>query len=176
MPENTVEIITALKDPLNILAGGLVAMVGAVVQSRLSHAQAKSKLRLEKLERAYSLCQQVYDGYQREIYNLKSNRLARVATYVDQHKRPGPEMSELKMLVRCYTPTLERTLGAMDVEHTQLKELTKRIYAEAIDGRTPAPDEFAKDCANADAWLACLGDCANKMKQELSKLVRPHAK
>ena len=176
MPESTVEILTALKDPLNILAGGLVAVVGAVVQSRLSHAQAKSKLRLEKLERAYSLCQQVYDGYQREIYNLKSNRLSRVATYVDQHKRPGPEMSELKMLVRCYTPELERTLEAMNVEHTQLKELTKRLYGDAIAGHAPVVDEFAKDCANADAWLAGLGDCSNKMKQELSSLVRPHAK
>lgn len=176
MPENIVEIVTALKDPLNILAGGLVAVVGAVVQSRLSHAQAKSKLRLEKLERAYSLCQQVYDGYQREIYNLKSNRLSRVATYVDQHKRPGPEMSELKMLVRCYTPNLGRTLDAMNVEHTQLKELTKRIYAEAIAGQTPPPDAFEKDCANADAWLACLGDCCNKMKEDLSCMVRPHAK
>ena len=176
MPESTVEILTALKDPLNILAGGLVAVVGAVVQSRLSHAQAKSKLRLEKLERAYSLCQQVYDGYQREIYNLKSNRLSRVATYVDQHKRPGPEMSELKMLVRCYTPELERTLEAMNVEHTQLKELTKRLYGDAIAGHAPVADEFAKDCANADTWLAGLGDCSNKMKQELSSLVRPHAK
>jgi hypothetical protein len=176
MPGTAIEIITALKDPLNILAGGLVAVVGAAVQSRLSHAQAKSKLRLEKLERAYSLCQQVYDGYQRELYNLKSNRLSRVATYVDQHQRPGPQMSELKMLVRCYTPTLERTLETMNVEHTQLKELTKRIYADAIAGQTPAPDEFAKDCANADAWLACLGDCSNAMKQELSRMVRPHAK
>lgn len=176
MPDTTVEIITALKDPLNILAGGLVAVIGAAVQSRLSHAQARSRLRLEKLERAYSLCQQVYDGYQREIYNLKSNRMARVDTYVDQHRRPGPEMSELKMLVRCYTPTLDKTLAAMNVEHTQLKELTKRIYADAIAGRTPAAEEFAKDCADADTWLANLGDCSNKMKQDLSCLVRPHAK
>lgn len=176
MPDTTVEILTALKDILIILAGGLVAIVGAAVQSRLSNSQAKSKLRLEKLERAYSLCQQVYDGYQREIYNLKSNRLARVANYVDQHKRPGPEMSELKMLVRCYTPKLEPTLGAMNVEHTQLKELTKRIYADAIAGSTPEPEQFAKDCADADSWLAALGECSNKMKQELSCLVRPHAK
>lgn len=176
MPDTTVEILTALKDPLQILAGGLVAVIGAAVQSRLSHSQARSRLRLEKLKRAYSLCQQVYDGYQREIYNLKSNRMARVDTYVDQHRRPGPEMSELKMLVRCYTPKLDRTLAAMNVEHTQLKELTKRIYADAIAGRTPEPDEFAKDCADADTWLTGLGDCCNKMKEDLSCLVRPHAK
>lgn len=175
MPD-TIEILTALKDPLNILAGGLVAVVGAVVQSRLSHSQARSRLRLEKLERAYSLCQQVYDGYQREIYNLRNNRMARPGNYVDQHRRPGPEMSELKMLVRCYTPRLEPTLAAMNVEHTQLKELTKRLYADAIGGRTPDAEEFGKQCDDADIWLAALGECANKMKEALSCQVRPHAK
>jgi hypothetical protein len=166
------ELLTALKDPLMLLGGGFMAMLGAIVQNRLGSSQARSKLRLEKVERAYSLCQQVYDGHLREINNAKLNRLTQPTEFLKNRRHPGTEMSELKMVVRCYFPDLDGYLKKLDEGHAPLKAMFTAAEDIARSGSPLSQEIFFAECKQAELHLAVLGEASNQLKRRIADIAR----
>lgn len=155
-----------------LLGGGLVAMLGAIVQNRLAGSQAKIRLRLEKLERAYSLCQQVYDGHLREINNAKTHRLNNPSEFLRLRQHPGAEMSELKMIIRCHFSDLEGDLEHLDSGHAPLKRLFIMIENSARSLESISQEHFKNECDNAENYLRELGKASNALKLKLAAKAR----
>jgi hypothetical protein len=170
----SVEVIAALKEPLMLLGGGFMAMLGAVVQNRLGSSQSRSKLRLEKLERAYSLCQQVYDGHLREINNAKLNRLNQPAEFLKNRRHPGAEMSELKMVIRCYFPDLGEDLKKLDEGHAPLKAMFTTAEDLARSGSPLSQEDFLADSKQSELLLGVLGEASNQLKLKLAARARSY--
>lgn len=171
---NVVEILGAMKEFFAVLGGALAATLGAVVQSRLANVQAKAKLRLEKLERAYALCQLVYDGHLRELNNFKKHGISDAEEFLKLRKHPGAEMSELKMLVRCYIPKLESDLQALDKGHGPLKQMFAKLEVDARLSEPLPMDVFQRECAEAESHLQVFEQASVTLKQKIAAEARKY--
>lgn len=170
------ELISSLSGPLNVIAGAFATLLGMVIQTRMTGAQAKSKLRLEKLERAYSLCQLVYDGHLREIKNFKSYRQSQPSDFLKNRKHPGAEMSELKMLVRCYVPEMSSEIERLDNGHGPLKRMFEKFENEVRGHGNDASVSFVSDCLKVEEFLVVLGEASTGLKLKLASATIQYTK
>lgn len=164
--------IEAFKDQINLILGALIAYLSFVAQGRITHRQAREKLALEKIERCYALCQAVYDGHLREVGNLEQNLEKAPAVFLAQRRHPGAEMSELKMLLKCYTTGLDRYLPALDTSHKPLKDHFRRYEVMCRAGSAVTPEDAARYIEEAKRLLAGLGDTTAELKDQLAARAR----
>lgn len=137
----------------------------------LNDINQKRKVKIEKLERIYSLCQKLYDVHKKQVDNAKHNLPHKRDNYLENRSHPGEEMSEIKMLVRSYFPDLKQHLHKLDEGHTNLKstfekldnDLTKSGYV----GPTP-PDSLVSDLAISSAGSKQLKEKVSEKLIELS--------
>lgn len=127
-----------LTDFIKGLFGALLALMGSYYQIRVSEKNTKARLKAEKLERAYFLCQAIYDGHKREIANARKNLPHYTERYIEERRHPGVEMSELKMLIRGYIPSLAPLLESIDNGHAPLKKAFT-----ALDNQVLSKEPFA---------------------------------
>lgn len=158
------EIIIALTPSLNILLGALMALVGAAYQSRANHKNEKIKLKAEKLERAYQLCQFIYDGHLREINNAKRYLPANPTEYLKIKNHPGKEMSELKMLIRCYAPELKSRLSEISKGHDQLKKSLRELENKILSGDALTSPQINNQHTEWDSSLNTVSNGSNIIK------------
>jgi hypothetical protein len=116
-----IEIIDALTPLLLVILGSLGSIWGGLLHFKISDNSRRNSLLCSKLERAYELCQRVYDGHKREIGNARNFLPLEPSKYIEKRCHPGVEMSELKMLVRAYFRDLEKHLDTLDSGHNPLK-------------------------------------------------------
>lgn len=169
------EFIAVLKDSLNVLLGALAALLGALVQVRLGERRERERLRTEKLERAYFLCQAVFDGHKREITNAKRFLPNEAEAYLQQRNHPGAEMSELKMLIRSYAKELAPSLRSIDNGHEPLKKSFRELDGLILGRETPSQVDFEDRFKQWDVYLNALSQGSSEIKtgleKELGKLV-----
>ena len=175
-----IEILEAFKPLLLVLLGSLTAILGGFFQFRVSDKSRKITLLSTKLERAYELCQLIYDGHKREINNARIFLPYNPDKYAEKRNHPGMEMSELKMLIRAYMPDLNPQLENLDKGH---KPLTKsfntldQAVAQGLFGTTRAFTilQADRDSRKWNDYLALLSKGSFELKKSLeermSKLV-----
>ncbi len=163
-----VEFIEAFKDQINLVLGALIAYLSFVAQGRITHRQAQEKLALEKIERCYALCQAVYDGHLREVGNLEQNLEKAPAAFLAQRRHPGAEMSELKMLLKCYTNGLDHYIPALDTSHKPLKDNFRKYEALCRSGTVVSHEDVVRHVAESKVLLALLGDTTAELKDKLA--------
>jgi len=129
-----IETIEALKPLLLVILGSLGSIWGGILLFRVSDNSRRNTLLCSKLERAYELCQRVYDGHKREIGNARTFLPLEPSKYIEKRCHPGIEMSELKMLVRAYFRDLEKHLDTLDSGHNPLKESFAKLDAIVANG------------------------------------------
>ena len=168
------DLIDAFKDQINLILGALIAYVSFVAQGRITHRQAQQRLALEKIERCYALCQAVYDGHLREIGNLEQHMATAPAVFLVQRRHPGAEMSELKMLLRCYTDGLDRFIPALDTSHKPLKENFQRYEGLCRSGDALSLVDAARHATEAKVLLAVLGETTAELKRELARQAKAY--
>jgi hypothetical protein len=161
--------VLAFKDQLNLLLGALISYAGFYVQGKVVSKQAKEKLLLEKIERAYTLCQLIYEGHKREISNARLNFLTNRELFISNRLHPGKEMSELKMLLRCYVPELISFEKTLNVSHKPMKEeIFQQLDDAAIHGRSIDANSFELLMTECDRHLTHLGETTVNLKQKLA--------
>ena len=157
-------VVDPIDNILGVLAGGLMAILGIHSQARLGASQERRRLRAEKLERAYLLCQAVYDGHKQELVKARRLLPAQTTEFSQSRKHPGAEMSELKMLVRCYAAAYAHDLKGMEDAHSALKkgflDLEDRLG-------TASPDDLQQNIEAFLPHLDALGLGADVMKRSL---------
>jgi hypothetical protein len=165
----SVNDVLAFKDQLNLLLGALITYIGFYIQGRLSAKQLRNKLLLEKIERAYTLCQLVYEGHKREIENARKNFLSNRKVYISKRKHPGQEMSELKMLLRCYVPELNPFEVTLNLSHKPLKDELFKILDESTSiEKSFDSAEFDSVMIKCDDHLKHLGETTVQLKKKLA--------
>lgn len=165
------EIISALTESLNILLGALAALAGTLLQARLSERNNKRRLKAEKLERAYLLCQAVYDGHNREIINAKRYLPNSPEKYSEHRKHPGAEMSELKMLIRTHAKELSGSLTSIDSGHEPLKQSFRELDRVILSGALPNADALAARFNQWDIFLKNLSKGSSEIKKGLENKI-----
>jgi hypothetical protein len=105
---------------------GALATLGGVFLAQtlnaknISAKEARDHVR-SKCERIYNLCQLLYDGHRDELQKLQMSETATAKTWIKSRNHPGSSMSELKMLVKMYAPSLTTQIQALDLPHQALK-------------------------------------------------------
>ncbi|CAH0230195.1 hypothetical protein SRABI118_02448 [Massilia sp. Bi118] len=128
------ELITPLTPSLNIMLGALAATLAARLQFWSTERTQKARLKVEKLERAYQLSQKIAEGYKREIINAKRHLPAHPDKYNEYRQHLGSEVSELKMVIRSYAPSLSACLQQVENGHKPLKEAFEEIDSQIAMG------------------------------------------
>ena len=169
-----IEILEALKPLLLVLLGSLTAILGGFFQFRISDKSRKNTLLSIKLERAYTLCQIIYDSHKREIANARIFLPHNPSAFIEKRNHPGLEMSELKMLIRAYTPDLKCHLENIDLGHNPLKSSFARIDKSVTEGRFGVTTNLSilradPDSRNWDNHLAALSKGSFDLKKALEK-------
>lgn len=169
-------ILKDVTSTLHIVLGALIAWLGSWYQNRLNGQAQKARLKAEKLERAYLLCQSIYDGHRREINNAKRYIPSEPGKFLEARLHPGMEMSELKMLIRSYTPALAASLDLLDTGHVPLKKAFRKLDEDVLNKHVFDAQALAQDFKKWDRHLQDLSDGANAIKmgleQELLQLTK----
>ncbi len=156
-------------NPLGTLATGIFIYI-------LNDINQKRKVKIEKLERIYSLCQKLYDGHKKQVNNARHNLPQRRNDYLENRTHPGEEMSEIKMLVRSYFPELEDHMVDLDNGHSKLKSSFEKIDTQLvraeINGPTP-PDTLMDHLSILSRGSTTLKDMVSI---KLIKLSTPYYK
>ena len=164
------EFITLYREELNLVLGAAIAYLGFFIQARASSQQSKKQLFLEKIERCYALCQLVYDGHKREITNATKNFMVNKELYLSNRNHPGQEMSELRMILRCYVPKLTKFEAEFDKSHKSLKDEIFRMLDDAVlTGQSIELNEFEAEMRRCDSLLNQLAKVTSELKVELAK-------
>lgn len=166
------EVILALQESLNILLGALAALAGALLQARLNEKSNKLRLKTEKLERAYFLCQAVYDGHTREVIIAKRYLPDNPEKYSEHRKHPGAEMSELKMLIRTHAQKLSTSLKSIDNGHEPLKKSFRELDHLVLAGVTPDKLKLEERYDQWDLFLKNLSKGSSEIKKGLEEKIR----
>ncbi len=166
------EFLTILGESVKILLGALAAIMGAYIQSKLADKNSKAKLKTDKFERIYALCQAVYDGHKSEISNARKNFIKKPEKYLENRNHPGSEMSELKMLIRSYSPDLEELITNIDAGHRPLKEIFDEFDKLALSKPSMTQSEFDEKLVICNLRLIDLGNGANVIKSRIAKQLR----
>lgn len=123
---------TALSAMINVLIGAGAAYLGGSLQARHNERLQKTRIQIEKLERAHMLAQQIYDGHKREIGKARKYLPADPHAFSSARQHPGMEMSELKMLITIYLPSLKGSLEPIKAEHASLKTSFKTVDDQVL--------------------------------------------
>jgi hypothetical protein len=170
------ELITPFIPSLNVILGTLIAMLGARLQFWSSERIQRARLKADKLERAYTLCQKISEGYKREIINAKRHLPAHPDKYRELRQHPGSEISELKMLIKSYVPRLSACLQQVDNGHKPLKEAFDKIdnhpSTDASFSGTDFPALFQLWDRNLDVLNTGLTDIKRGIEDDLLMLTK----
>ena len=165
----TLEFLAWAKEPLNIVLGATAAIIGGLIQSRRDQKQSNARLKAEKLERAYSLCQEIYDRHKQQVDIARLYLPSDRASYRDARKHPGAEMSELKMLVRCYSPSLAHLLESIDAGHKPLKVRFAELDEMSFPGATMDTQVVGKILNDLDLYLRAVSKGSGDIKSGIEK-------
>jgi len=143
---------------------------GALIQSRLSEANRKNRLLAEKLERAYMLCQDIYDGHKREMLNAVNNLPDSPTLFLERRNHPGKEVSELKMLIRSYAPDLKIKLVQLDKGHEPLKKEFRKLEQLVASGNISELSITEKN-QQWEGYLSELGQGSNGIKAGIESVL-----
>jgi hypothetical protein len=167
-----IEILKAFNPLFLVILGSFASILGGIFQFRISDKSRKITLLSSKLERAYELCQLIYDGHKREIGNARIFLPQNPAKYIENRRHPGKEMSELKMLVRAYIPELKNHLNILDSGHKPLKDSFSKIDSAATKNKFGTKRDFTimhadADSKNWDSNLVLLSQGSFDLKKAL---------
>ena len=166
------EALAIVGESLKILLGALAAVMGAYIQSKLADKKSKVKLKTEKFERIYYLCQAVYDGHLREIINARKYFIKNPEKFLENRNHPGSEMSELKMLIRSYAPDLELLILAIDKGHRPLKDDFVEFDRVALSKPRLLQLELEKKLTICTQRLVDVGVGADEIKSKIAKQLK----
>lgn len=170
------DVLKALIPSLNILLGAFIAWLGARYQAWVNDRIHKARLKTEKLERAYLLCQSIYDGHRREINNARRHLPSEPEKFMEARQHPGMEMSELKMLIRSYTPELADSLQLIDTGHEPLKKAFRKLEQDVLAKHAFDAQSLNDGFSLWDRHLQDLSAGSNAIKrgleQELLRLTK----
>ena len=166
------EALAIVGESLKILLGALAAVMGAYIQSKLADKNSKAKLKTEKFERIYALCQAVYDGHRREIINARKYFIKKPEKFLENRNHPGSEMSELKMLISSYAPDLEALIKVIDDGHSPLKKIFVEFDRVALSKPPLLQKELDDKLASCTLSLSDVGNGANEIKSSISKQLK----
>lgn len=156
-------------NPIGTLATGIFIYF-------LNDINQKRKVKIEKLERIYSLCQKLYDGHKKQINNARHHLPHNREEYLENRVHPGEEMSEIKMLIRSYFPELINFMDELDNGHKNLKATFDQIDNDlaTLPQTVSAPLESVmgdlKEISNGSTLLK------NKVSQKLIEITTPFYK
>ena len=160
--------VTELFKSLNVVLGALCAIFGAFLQSRYNEKHKQKALLCEKLERAYSLCQNIYDGHKDEIKNALAHLPLNKDEFLNNRNHPGKDASELKMLLRSYFPDIKHHLEQFDQGHTPLKEGFYDLEKLLHSGVEITDVEMNQKNIEWEKQLHILGSASNSIKKAVS--------
>lgn len=158
------DVMTPFLPTISAAVGALIALGGIRYQLSANERVQMTRLKIEKLERIYLLCQMVCEGHSREINNAKKHLPARPDQYLELRQHPGMEMSELKMLIRSYLPSLSPSLQLIDSGHKPLKEAFHTITQQIITGASLAGTDFKVQFQLWDSHLETVFRGADEIK------------
>ncbi|MDE1965511.1 MAG: hypothetical protein KGI42_16600 [Xanthomonadaceae bacterium] len=163
--------INILSDAVHVALGAGAALAGGLIQATFNERRERIRLRASKLERSYQLCQAVYDGHKREI--LKAHHLLpnNAAKFKDVRQHPGAEMSELKFLLRAYSPGVLDSLERLDKAHRPLKDSFATIDDLIATEGSLSEEAFAALSASWKQNLKDLGIACQELKIKIATLV-----
>ncbi len=168
--------LTEIFKSFNVLLGALCALLGAFVQKRFEEKYRKNAFLAQKLERAYLLCQEIYDGHNREINNALKTLPQNAKEFLDKRNHPGKETSELKMLIRSYAPDTANDLIDIDKGHDPLKKQFIELEKKLLSGNSITQTELDQYNVVWQEKLKLLGDGSlslkRKIEKKLNKLVK----
>lgn len=145
----------------------LGTFIAGVFVFYLNERNGRRKLRIEKLEKIYMLCQKLFDGHKKQVDNSRNNLPSKPKDYIKNRTHPGEEMSEIKMLVRSYFPELEPKMKNLNAAHNFLK--TEFVL---IDNQLTNPSfvkSNIKHPENAQLFLDTLSKGSNEVKAAVSE-------
>jgi len=154
---------------LYIVLGALCATLGGFIQSRLNEKNKKSALLANKLERAYELCQEIYDGHNREIINARKHLPHDKDSFLENRRHPGKETSELKMLIRSYSPDISGNLETIDNGHGELKKSFIKIEEMLLSSDLFTTEEFNQKATEWLGYLEVLGRGSYSLKRDIER-------
>ena len=157
-------LISEVSSSLNIILGACCALLGGLFQSRISEKNRKRHIHAEKLERAYMLCQEIYDGHKREMLNAVNNLPYSPKLFLELRNHPGKETSELKMLIRCYAPELSPKLKELDKGHNPLRKDFRELEKRVASGETNFKPGIVELDQQWQSYLSQLGQGTNGIK------------
>jgi hypothetical protein len=147
-----------------------------LIQQNFSQRQSKSKLRLEKLERAYTLCQLIYDGYRKALLQAETLWRQNPQSYAAARTHPATEMSEFKMLTRCYFPFLESDLLRVDVHHQKIKELGRTLESAATGRIGLDTEQHTRLLQDFHDAVVSVGPAMDSLRQAIALNARDYTK
>ncbi|MDO6739119.1 hypothetical protein [Wenyingzhuangia sp. 2_MG-2023] len=153
---------------INIVIGAGCALIGAYFQTRFNDKNKKKYLLSEKLERTYSLCQDIYDGHKREISNIENNLPENTNKFLENRKHPGKETSELKMLIKSYHPEINYLLKDLNKSHSILKKNALTIEEKIRVYKTISDEELIVLNNELNEEIINLGKTLNIIKDKIS--------
>lgn len=170
------EFAKGLLNLVGVLLGALCTYGGFRIQGRLQEQARKKSLLAEKLERAYELCQLVYEGHRHEINNARINIPHDVDRFKKSRKHPGNEMSELRMLIKSYARDLDTDLESLGEKHGHLKLSFLDIDDRVIEMKGLSGTELETIYETWREDLVLLGDASSELKvniaDKLNELVK----
>ena len=134
------------------------------LQHKFSQSTQRKKTILEKVEAAYALCQKAYDGHHREITLYEQTYTRDTVTYLHKRKHPGQDVSDLKMLIRCYFPAIESALEELDLSHKVLKKKFALFDAASLQAQQHESDSHIQEVNNLRRDLERFGHACNVIK------------
>jgi hypothetical protein len=159
------EIISSL----NIVLGALCALGGAMIQQRLSAKSKKRELLVQKLERAYELCQLVYEGHRREINNAKKHLPVEKEKFIKERNHPGNEMSELHMLINSYAIDLKSELNNFADAHGEIKDSFRELDSKVLNSEELSAEEYERKKEVWSGMLSSIGHTSKNLKTKLAE-------
>ena len=145
------------------IVGGLISALVGFFTQRVSERRSKNELLMRRLEEVYIQCQKLYDCHNNRINRLLEQDSISKKEFKALPEHPGQVMSEVKMKVRSYAPTLVDKLDEMDRGHQALKAYFLNLEELVLKGRTLAKGTDYKT-EELKAHLRMLGTGANQVK------------
>ena len=145
------------------IVGGLISALVGFFTQRVSERRSKNELLMLRLEEVYTHCQELYDCHNDRINWLLGKDSISKEEFMADPRRPGELMSQVKMKVRSYAPTLIGPLDEMDQGHQALKAYFLNLEELVLKGRTLAKGTDYKT-EELKAHLHMLGTGANQVK------------
>lgn len=150
-----------------LIGGFFAGIVATGIQRAITYREDR-KLFVERMEDAYRLSQELYEGHHGEILKARSVGNKTSEQWFDNRRHPGKQMSDIKMIVSGYARHLQRDMVPLDQGHSALKECFLSIDRAIQSGDTPL-DACRRQDAVFDESLVLLGTGVNAIKNGTSQ-------